>query len=255
MKNETRRSKKTEGPHPLIKPAVRARRVLAGDGEASVELSVYCPKRERSESLDVCATCKHIWLIPADAGGGKSAIECAPPLESPKPPPGGKRHPTVDTREAALRTQLHAVMGREVACVRDDASLDVVRAMLVDSALRCVPVVDAEHRLLGIVAKSDVLRDEQDRGDTTESEAPRNLGAGFHVEELASRLAREVMTPEVHALPEDAPLAYAISLMAIEKVHEVPVVDADAKLVGVVTALDVMTWVARQLGYALPEGT
>jgi CBS domain-containing protein len=115
-------------------------------------------------------------------------------------------------------------------------------------------VVDHEGRLVGIVTRSDLLRDAADEGDATAAPAPRELGPGFHVEELATRLVGEVMTPRAHALPEDAPLAYAVALMAFESFIEIPVVTGDGRLTGVVTAVDVMRWLAARLGYVLPTG-
>lgn len=60
------------------------------------------------------------------------------------------------------------------------------------------------------------------------------------------------MSPLVHGLPEKAPVAYAISLMATEAVHEVPIVDRDGRVVGMFTATDALRWVAQAMGYVLP---
>jgi CBS-domain-containing membrane protein len=56
----------------------------------------------------------------------------------------------------------------------------------------------------------------------------------------------------VHGLPEEAPLAYAISLMAFEGLHEVPAIASDGRVVGMLTAIDALRWMANGLGYVLP---
>jgi CBS-domain-containing membrane protein len=157
--------------------------------------------------------------------------------------------PRADIREAALRVRIQDVLRREVTCVREDASLEMARALLLEHAVRALPVVDAEGKLVGFVTRSDLLRDD---ADGLATDAPRELPSGFHVEKLATRLVGEVMTPQAHALPEAAPLAYAVSLMALESLTDVPVVTENGEVVGVVTSIDVMRWFAERLGYVIP---
>jgi len=61
------------------------------------------------------------------------------------------------------------------------------------------------------------------------------------------------MTKVAHALPEGAPLAYAFGLLAACGLREAPVVKEDGQVVGMVTATDLLRWVARDLGYVLPD--
>jgi CBS-domain-containing membrane protein len=160
--------------------------------------------------------------------------------------------PRADLREAALRVRIHDVMQRDVLCVREDASVEMARSLLLEHAVRALPVVDAEGKLVGFVTRSDLLRDDDDRGNYASIDAPRGLGRGFHVEELARRVVGEVMTPYAHALPEAAPLSYAVSLMAMESLTDIPVVTENGEVVGVVTSVDVMRWFAERLGYVIP---
>lgn len=75
------------------------------------------------------------------------------------------------------------------------------------------------------------------------------LGEGFHVTCLARATVREIMTPFAYALPEAASVAEAAALMAFEGVGQVAVVGPDYELVGTLTALDVMRWLAQQSGF------
>lgn len=229
------------------KNPVRRRLVIDGASDCAADYSVYCPSRGRAEALETCAACKHVWRMPVDPAMLGAMVECGP-AESSEPGPPRR----MDMQEAAMRAPLRDVMQREVLCVRSDASVEAIRLLLLERGLRCVPVVDGDRKLIGIVAKTDLLRDEDSRRDLEESGPLPPVEPGFHVEELATRVATDVMSPHVHALPEEAPLAFAISLMALEEVLEVPVVDAEGQVVGVVTANDVMRWMATQLGYTLP---
>jgi len=221
---------------------VRKRFLLDGAGACATSLTVHCARRGHSEPLTACGKCRFGWSVPRDPARTGAAVECAAPAPS-------TPDPRADVREAALRTHIHEIARPETFCVREDASVETARALLLDHNLRALPVLDAEGRLVGIVTRSDLLRDAAD-GDS--SPAPRSLGPGFHVEELARALVRDVMSPHAYALPEDAPLTYAVSLMALFGLTEVPVVTGDGVVTGVVSSGDIMRWLATQLGYVLP---
>jgi CBS domain-containing membrane protein len=145
----------------------------------------------------------------------------------------GTPHGRVDVAEAAVRVRLGDVVARDTTCVRSDLPVEAVTELLVAKGLHAVPVVDDLGQLIGIVSKTDVLRH-------TKPRSRRN------------RQVIDIMTCVVHGLPEDAPVAYAISLMAFERLHEVPVVDAKGHVIGLFTATEALAWVARALGYVVP---
>jgi len=140
-------------------------------------------------------------------------------------------HGRVDVAEAAARVRLGELMGVDTTCVRSDVRADVVADLLVRDKLRAVPVVDEARHLIGIVTKTDLLRSGRRR---------------------SAKTVADIMTPLLHGLPEEAPVAYAISLMAFGALQEVPVVDKNAKVIGLVTSTDALRWVARSLGYIIP---
>jgi CBS domain-containing protein len=208
---------------------VRRRCVLAGDGVQSIDLTIWCPQSEKSLSLDVCATCKHLDALTTRRveGGGHGYLACSPPVLA-----NAHEDLHVDVQEAATRALVTNVMRRDSVCVRVDASVEAIEAVLLREGLRCVPVVDASTHPIGIVSKTDLLRDRVDA-----------------VESADVRVAGDVMTPFVHALPERAPLTFAIALMASEALLEVPVVDEEGAVVGLLTAHDTLQWLARHFGY------
>lgn len=111
--------------------------------------------------------------------------------------------------------------------VRDTATLREVRALLVESRAPALAVVDATDTLVGVLARTDLLR-------------------------LAHRLdatAREAMSPFVFALPHIASVERAAALMAYECVSFVIVVGDDRELCGTVSALDVARHYAMEAGY------
>jgi CBS domain-containing membrane protein len=59
-------------------------------------------------------------------------------------------------RQEGVRVQ--QIMTRDVWLVRSDTFASVAGRMLLDHRFGCLPVVDAEHQLIGIVTERDYLR-------------------------------------------------------------------------------------------------
>jgi CBS domain-containing protein len=169
-----------------------------------------------------------------------------------------------EARSLADRTPVSAVMTTRVLAVRPDVSLEALADLLLDRGIGGTPVVDEEGRPIGVVSKTDLVRERLVTGDTGEAVAPGwqpsrghfrvEMTSGFHVEALPNALVADVMTPTAFTLSEDAPLAQAAALMAFEGVHRVPVVSDDGRVAGIVTGLDVLRWMAQQAGYLSSAG-
>jgi CBS domain-containing protein len=125
--------------------------------------------------------------------------------------------------------------------------------LLLDDEFEAVPVVDAHGRPIGIVSKTDLLRRTRcDEGEVDTQRAPL-VGPGLHVDRRAVITAEDVMTPIVHALPEDAPLSFAVAALALEGVAQVPIVSKRGVVVGMVSSHDIVTWLAYELGCIAPR--
>ena len=64
---------------------------------------------------------------------------------------------------------------------------------------------------------------------------------------LPDLTAEDVMTPSMFSVREDACVRDAVQEMAKRRVHRVPVVSRSGAVVGMVSALDVMRWMAAGL--------
>jgi CBS domain-containing protein len=62
---------------------------------------------------------------------------------------------------------------------------------------------------------------------------------------------RSIMMSLAFTLAESAPIMRAAALMAYERVHRVVVV-SPAGVVGIVSSLDVLNWLAQKSGYLVP---
>ncbi len=166
-------------------------------------------------------------------------------------------HLAIPLRAAAHRP-VSEIMTREVVTVRADFDVETVAGLFLDRGLHGAPVVDGEGRPVGFLAMTDLVRWAHERGESDERPLKLcdgmafDVGEGFHMEATTLTVG-EVMMPLAFSLREDTPIARAAALLAFEGVHRAPVVSSRGKVVGIVSALDLLRWLAEQDGYALPE--
>lgn len=150
------------------------------------------------------------------------------------------------------------IMTRKVVTVHPELPIERLILLLVDESIQAVPVVDAEHRPIGMASKSDLVFDHYEwaelRDETFWLQRVAKLPPGlategdlYLAELLRSRTVADIMSDEPITVREQTPIAEAARLMGEKHVHGCPVVGPDGALVGMVTAIDVMRWVGRKL--------
>jgi CBS domain-containing protein len=124
------------------------------------------------------------------------------------------------------------VMSSPVITLRPDVSAHAAAALLVSHGFTAAPVVDREHRVIGIVAEADLVRG-------------RIVPDGWTVDDLPEPTVEDLMTRAPIAMRPDADLADVVALMLDEKIRSVPIVD-EGVLVGVVSRRDALRVVAHR---------
>lgn len=114
--------------------------------------------------------------------------------------------------------QLALVMNRNVLTIAPNASVKDAARMMVEKNLTHLPVVD-KNKLVGIVTPTDLLI-------VVEKENPQ-----VAVEDI-------VRSPCI-PIYQGAPLAVALATFRAARVNALPVLDDDAKLVGIITDRDI----------------
>lgn len=198
--------------------------IVSEEGEKLTPF-VQCPRQSKSINAHSCVGCARLEALEWEPNvGGK--ISCVKDATIPMPRPLDRR---ADLAEEVARIQLHEVVRPITTCITADLTIPFVKHLIKERGLRSLPVVDADGRLQGLISRTDIMR------------AP-DFGS-----------VADMMPPSVHALPDNAPLGYAIALMAFEDLSEVPVVTEDGRVIGVYYALDAMRWIANRIGYVTPE--
>lgn len=211
---------------------IRTLHTIAADGGEALKLTVYCERRGHSMSVEDCERCELCTDVVIDPTGHRSHLLCTGTDER---PPSAEMAGRIGKVYPQARAPVSSIMARDVACVRPGVTLDELGAFFADRAMQDAPVVAADGRLLGMVSRLDVQR------ESARASAPSH--------ELT---AAGIMTPVPFTLRETAPLTQAAALLAYKGSYRLPVVSQEDVVVGLLSALDLLRWFARQDGYLEP---
>jgi CBS-domain-containing membrane protein len=212
---------------------IRTRRTLAADGNTSIARSVPCRRRAGDVTIDTCLACTHGQAL-ITTPDGMSLLYChdaeraaadVTGLPARVPPQDG-----AGSRSRADQTRVSGIMSTDVICVRAGVDVAALTELLLEHGISGAPVVDASGVPLGVVSKTDLVA------------AP---DTGLTV--------CDIMTCLTFALPENASIAQAAALMAYERIHRVPITGPDGSVIGIVSTLDVLRWMATEQGYILGD--
>ncbi len=155
------------------------------------------------------------------------------------------------------------LMHRPVITVRESQSLHEAAAILIEHGIQGAPVVSRFGKPVGVLSATDITRYERDRQPdlVRESDYYRlaesgrsqdvEWDKGFHLEASEGARVKDVMTPKVISVPEDAHLGIVLSTLVDNHIHRVVVLGrGNGKIVGVISATDIMRallseWIRR----------
>lgn len=141
------------------------------------------------------------------------------------------------------------VMTRAVVRVEPETPIAAIVTLLLDRGLRALPVITRDGQVIGIITDSDLLA----RGGTglpidIQRELPiAERAAAIAALESQPQRAEDVMTRVPVTLPATATLAHAAAVMAERNLKRLPVVDAQGRLLGMISRYDLLKTVAEGL--------
>jgi CBS domain-containing protein len=151
-----------------------------------------------------------------------------------------------------MKTPVASIMTKRVQSVRPDTSLEAAMDVLMTKDISHLPVVE-DGTLVGVLSKTDLVRERFMEGER--EQAPLtisvrrgvryDMGAGFHEDDASGRHVSDVMSTKVRTVKDSSTIAEAAIAMSRYRVHGLPVVNAAGGLVGFVSTLDVVRWVAQ----------
>ena len=138
-----------------------------------------------------------------------------------------------------MTTTVQDVMTARVVSVPESAGYKDIVTLLRRHRVSAVPVVDSAGRVTGVVSEADLLA--KQTAPALPAGAVRMAWRLRERSKASAVTAAELMTsPAVTVLP-DADVAKAARLMRDRQVKRLPVVDADGRLAGIVSRMDVLS--------------
>lgn len=144
------------------------------------------------------------------------------------------------------------VMTTPVLTVPEDWGMDQLASYFLDKNISGAPVIDRSGAVIGVVSMTDIVRQssmplsQDDARDTHEyylaSSGRRYTEEemqGFHIDTSSDTTARDLMTPMLFEVAEDATVKDVADMMVRGGIHRV-LVTGNKKVTGIVTALDLL---------------
>jgi len=135
-------------------------------------------------------------------------------------------HKVRDVMTGAVITATEAEGFRELA------------ARMLDHHVSAVPVVDPDGHVVGVVSEADLLVKEAAVADRAVWGSALRGRRGTMA---TAELARDLMTSPAVTIGPDASVAEAARLMTARRVKRLPVVDAEERLLGIISRVDVLS--------------
>lgn len=134
------------------------------------------------------------------------------------------------------RANVSELMNRNVVSIHPDLPLATAAELFAQTDLDALPVVNAEGQILGMLEERVLRRAVQQP-----------------VEALVARSVADLCIPESIVIREHLPATQAAGLMVYEAVQRLAVVSCSDRLVGILSATDLLHWIAQCDGYVLPS--
>ncbi|MCI0505449.1 MAG: CBS domain-containing protein [Gammaproteobacteria bacterium] len=149
------------------------------------------------------------------------------------------------------------IMSANVQSVRDDWSLEMLSQFFFDKQISGAPVIDANGKLVGVVSLSDltwnnalpVMHNQESEHDYYKnihsvSGISREDLSRLKIESESMITVKDIMTPMIFEVSEDAPVQKAAETMLKGHIHRL-LVTRGKKLTGIVTTMDMLKIIAH----------
>jgi CBS-domain-containing membrane protein len=127
------------------------------------------------------------------------------------------------------------VMTKDVVAVGPGAGFKECVRLLRVHRISALPVISKDCKLLGIVSEADLLAKEEQRGSE-----PGGFNLGGNGRRASAWTAEDLMTSPAIAVGPAASVPEAARLMHRRRIKRLPVIDAEGRLVGIVSRSDLL---------------
>ena len=140
------------------------------------------------------------------------------------------------------------IMNREVQPVGPNTLLTEAVELLLDKIYRTLPVIDEERRVIGILTEGDLLAKALPLATSVQRQLTvSELGAELAQLRRSGQTVAEIMTRDPVTVGDDTSVTEAVKLMIKHNIKRLPVVDTAARLVGIISRVDILRMLSRPL--------
>jgi len=158
---------------------------------------------------------------------------------------GPKQEKTTMASDVSARS-VRDVMNADVVSIRPHDAVHDALHLLLNKALSALPVVNHQGRCIGILSVTDLIAMThelvEELSDPGRIQEVLMEWLDKNIKEVHSdrRKVATLMTEQVVSIRPDASVLDAAQIMLQNRVHHLPVVDDDGKLVGILSTMDLM---------------
>ena len=134
-----------------------------------------------------------------------------------------------------------------VISVESDDTIHEALSLMAEYRVMVLPVTDSRNRCVGILSTSDLLDPTREvEEELTDAEQVSEHSRQWLLNELTQehmgrRKVSELMTGAVVAVDREMPILTAAGEMLRHRVHHLPVVDDNQKVLGIVSTMDLLS--------------
>lgn len=134
------------------------------------------------------------------------------------------------------------IMTRDVIAVKKDAPLAEVAEILNRHVISGVPVIDQDHRVVGVISEKDFLfhMGAKDQRTFMGVVAHCLKSNGYLAISVHKQLAEDIMISPAITVTEHITVAEIANTLTQNNINRLPVTDPDRKLIGIVTRTDIV---------------
>jgi CBS domain-containing protein len=146
-----------------------------------------------------------------------------------------------------LEMLVRDVMTKNVLSVTKYESIMEVAHVLTEKNISGLPVVDKEHKVIGIITQADILSMVGVSREHTFKDLLKYMLGERLPERRIGDLVGDIMTSPALTIKPDANIAEAVKIMDEKRIRRLTVVDENNLLIGILTRADILKAVIKKL--------
>ncbi|MBI1892237.1 MAG: HPP family protein [Burkholderiales bacterium] len=163
-----------------------------------------------------------------------------------------------DLEDLFLQTEMHAyrrrfgeitcghIMSRDVLAVEYGTTLEEAWTLLRQHRIKALPVVDRVRRVIGIVTLVDFMKYANlDVYESFEDKLRQFIRRTLYTHSDKPEVVGQIMTKPVRTASEDMHIVELVPMLSDQGMHHVPIVNAERRLVGMLTQSDLIAALYR----------